>query len=310
VYIYADVVLFVNFIMNSVILALTAYAAGIRFCWKRLLTAAFIGGVYALVGIFPGMAVLYTVPGKLLASVALILLAFGLKPFTITILLVSIFFIVSFILGGAVLGWLLFIQTGMLYSDAHSISVSWGNLIVGSIIAVALILLIVRRMLGRVYRQRALYQARIEYEGRCIEVTGLLDTGNGLYSLLGSKPVVLLNRQAALNLLSPQAATFLTEIEADCWLAALDQCVDTEWLARVEIIPYQSVGRQGMILGFRPDSVTVITECGEAGSGNVLIGIYEGVFAGDRDCQALLHPALITTVNLTKEAKVCALPGR
>lgn len=309
-YIYADMVLLINFMMNSVILVLTAYAAGISFRWKRVLPAAFLGGIYSLGGIFPELFILYTVPGKLLASVIIILLAFGRKSLKLTLTLVGIFFIISFILGGAVLGWLYFAQTGVPPGASLMSTLSWSHLLTGAVIAAILIGLVVKQMLGRIYRRQTFYQAKIEYGGRSAEITGMLDTGNGLFSLLGRKPVVLLNRQASLSLLSLQAVEYLNKNSPELWLANLDQCPDTAWLSRVEVIPYQSVGSRSVLLGFRPDRITVMTECGPAQTANVLIGIYSGVFAAGSDCQALLHPALITGVNTTKEAGICALPGQ
>ncbi|WP_425060784.1 Sporulation sigma-E factor-processing peptidase [Sporomusa carbonis] len=309
-YVYADVIILINFIMNSIILALTAYAAGISIRWKRLLTAALAGGIYALAGIMPQLAVLYGISGKFFVSVALILLAFGRKPIKTILILVGIFFVVSFILGGAVLGWLYFAQTGTPYMSGNVGGLSWINLAAGSIMAIIIVTLVARRMFSRMYRRQILYQAKFEYEGRYSEVTGMLDTGNGLYSLLGRRPVVLLAQQAAVCLLSPQAADFLNQNSPDTWLANLDKCPDTAWLARVEVLPYQAVGSRSMLLCFRPDSITVMTEYGPVKTANVLIGIYDGVFTNGGNCQALLHPALITGVNTTKEAGTCVLPGQ
>lgn len=308
--IYGDVVLVINFIMNSVILVLTAYAAGISYNWKRILLTAAIGGVYTLIGIFPAMAVLYSIPGKLLASALMIVLAFGYRSLRVTLTLIGIFFIVSFILGGALLGWLYFIQTeAPFYRVSNVLTLSWGNLVIGSVIAIILIRLVIKKILARMYRKTTYYQTIIEYAGHCQEVIGMLDTGNGLYSLLGHKPVILLALQASLQLLGEEVADFLTANRPDTWLTNLEKCQDAAWLARVEVIPCQSVGGRSMILGFRPDRVTVMGEDGPADTSEVLIGIYDGVFNG-RDCQALLHPALLTGINRTKEAGVCELPGQ
>lgn len=308
--IYADVVLLINFIMNSIILVVTAYAAGISFCWKRLLMAAVAGGVYTLVGIFPEMAMLYSIPGKLLASVVIILLAFGYKSVKMTVILTGIFFIVSFILGGAVLGWLYFIQTAAPDRASNSIKLSWEDLAVGSVIAIVLIMLVVKRLLARMYRHKTYYQTRIEYAGQLQEITGMLDTGNGLYSLLGRKPVVLLSLQSTIQLLGSQVAAFLTTNQPDSWVANLDKCQDSAWLARVEIIPCQSIGGCNLLLGFRPDSITVMHKEESFYTSEVLIGIYAGTFATNSDCQALLHPALITEINIIKEENTCKLPGQ
>lgn len=305
-YIYADVVLIVNCIMNSVILVLTAHAAGISYSWKRLLPAALFGGVYALSGIFPELAVLYSIPGKLLMSVVLVLLAFGYRTVRTTLVLVGAFFIVSFILGGATLGWLYFIQTEAPQQAGNYLDMSWSSLAAGSVIAVMLVTLIARRLMGKMIRRRNFYQVRIEYNGQNKDVTGMLDTGNNLYSLLGNKPVVLLCWQSAIQLLGSQVAGYLTSTSPAAWLSNLHECQDAAWLARVEVIPCQSVGGKNMLLGFRPDGISVRTEDGLAYTTEVLIGLYDGVFASDRPYEALLHPALITGAHITKEVSVCA----
>lgn len=308
--IYADVVLLINFIMNSIILVLTAYAAGISFSWKRLLVTAAAGGVYVLAGIFPVMAAFYSIPGKLIASVVMTVAAFGYKSVRLTIVLTGIFFIVSFVLGGALVGWLYFVQNEAPYGANKTIKLSLENLMVGSIIAIILVIFVVRRLLARMYRHKTLYQTRIEYDGRYQEITGMMDTGNGLYSLLGGKPVVLLNLQVAIRLLGSQVAKFLSDNRPDAWLTELDKCQDSVWLARVEIIPCRSVGGNNMLLGFRPDSITVMGKDGSAYTSEVLVGICDSVFADNSDCQALLHPALMNGINITKEASTCKLPGQ
>lgn len=308
--IYADVVLFINFVMNTVILVLTAYAAGISFKWKRILVTAIVGGVYTLAGVFPNMAILYSIPGKLVASALIIVLAFGYRSTKITVTLIGIFFIVSFTLGGALLGWLYFIQTEAPFLKAgHIITLSWQNLVMGSVVAIILIRVIYKKVLTKMYRKTTYYQAVIEYAGSSQAVTGMLDTGNGLFSLLGRKPVVLLTLQPALQVLSAEAADFLTSNPPDTWLMKLEQCKDSAWLARVEVIPCRSVGGRDMLLGFRPDMITVMTEEGSVNTAEVLIGIYAGEF-NSRDCQALLHPALLTGLNMRKEAGTCKLPGQ
>lgn len=303
--IYGDVVLLINFIMNSAILAITAYVAGIAFNWKRLFLAAAAGGIYALGGVFPAAAVWYSIPGKLLAAVAVIVLAFSYQSIKLTLTLTGIFFVVSFILGGASLGWLYFMQTATVASMAIQDKPCWYELLAGSSCGIVLVLLVVKRLLARMQRCKTYYQARIEYAGRLQEITGMLDTGNGLYSPLGHKPVVLMAFQPALQLLGAQAAAFLTANQPDAWLANLDTCEDSAWLARVEIIPCQSVGGCKLLLGFRPDSITVTGKEGVFYTAEVLVGIYQGAFGGGNDCQVLLHPALLTGINNTKEEHTC-----
>ncbi|WP_371371330.1 sigma-E processing peptidase SpoIIGA [Sporomusa aerivorans] len=309
-YVYADVVLLINFIMNSIVLFLTAHATCTGFRWQRLLLAAFCGGLYALGEIIPKIALVYSAPGKLAASVIIIFVAFGYRSVKTMLMLVGTFYVVSFVLGGAAIGWLYFIQNEASYRPGSILASSWSSLAISSAIAVILIIFIARRLIHKLSRRQTFYQTKIEYDGRWVTITGMLDTGNSLYSMIGKKPVVLLAWQAALPLVGPAVSEYLTRYKPEGWLANLDNCRDTSWLARVEVIPCQSVGGRNMLLGFRPDSIVLITPAGAIHTTEVLIGLYSDIFNCDTDYQALLHPALTARANSTEGANICALPGQ
>lgn len=123
-YVYADVVLLVNLIMNSLIIWLTAWAAGIRYCWWRITLAALAGGLYSLAGIYQELHLLYTPFAKLLISILLIIFSFGWQSLRRLVLLVGLFYIVSFLLGGAVVGWLFFFSRNVVKWLANSMAPS------------------------------------------------------------------------------------------------------------------------------------------------------------------------------------------
>jgi stage II sporulation protein GA (sporulation sigma-E factor processing peptidase) len=307
-YVYADVVLILNLIMNSIILRMTAGAAGVSFRWWRILFAAAWGSVYVLGGMFSSLAIFYTVPVKVLLSVILILLAFGRRQIRVLLLLVGAFYITSFILGGAVIGWLYFLQTNSYVKSGDYMwsNMSWVQLAGGSCIAIVLMLLITRRLRERTLRRQIVYQVKIEYDGLSTAVTAMLDTGNGLYTIIGRKPVVLVTQRALQAILSNTVTEFLQETNPEMWLVKLDGCKDEKWLARVQIIPYHAVGNRSMLLGFRPDCITVVTETGIITTQNVVIGVYDGALSGDDSYDALLHPAVLHGLNNKEEASVCA----
>ncbi|HWQ60986.1 MAG TPA: sigma-E processing peptidase SpoIIGA, partial [Negativicutes bacterium] len=98
-YVYADILLLINTVMNGVILLLTAWAAGIVCKAWRLAAAAFLGAPYALGGLFSALAPLYIPAAKLIAAAVLVRLAFGALRWRPLLLAVAAFYLVSFLLG-------------------------------------------------------------------------------------------------------------------------------------------------------------------------------------------------------------------
>lgn len=306
-YIYVDVVFFMNTIMNTVILFLTGRAAGINYKWWRILATACLGSIYVLCGVLPQVSILYTAPFKLLISVIMIVMAFGVRPVRVLFLLVGIFYIVSFILGGAVFGWLFFWQTNYHFGSNINlipVNLSWTQLVGGSCLGIILIALIVRRVLSCMYKRQTIYKIKIDYAGHSVELAAKLDTGNSLYTIIGRKPVVLVEHMAIETVLNESAMVFLRENTPEMWLTSLDKCSDTEWIARIQIIPYNSVGRRSMLLGFRPDCLKVTVGDEIMITSDVVIGIYSGTLSSDGYYTALLHPAILSDVNSKQSVKI------
>lgn len=305
---YIDILLIVNIVMNSIILLLTAWGAGISYKGWRILIAAILGGVYVVSGIWPKLVVFHNAPVKLLVSCLLVLTAFGFKSIRIHLLLVGIFYIVSFILGGAIVGWLYFWQNSsyLQMSEMRINTISLKSLAAGSLVGITLILIVMRRMINRMLRADNFYNIKIDYADRQVELVSMLDTGNCLSTVMGRKPVVVVEQVKVETILSDSVVNFLKSNEADSWLTHLDQCLDSDWLSRIQIIPYKAIGSNNMLLGFRPDKVTVITKTGEITTTEVVIAIYNGHLSSDGTYTALLNPFIINHATSNKEVGVCA----
>ncbi len=306
--IYVDVLFVINLLMNSVVLLLTGFTADIKYKVWRILLAGAVGSGYVLVSILPGVVIVHHFLFKISMSLVLLLLAFGVKPRRTMLLLMAFFYVISFILGGAVMGWLYFSQSNH-YLGSYSIILiqpSWIQLLCGSLVGICLILIVVRRMIGRMARHQHLYRVKLEYEGRRIERTAFLDTGNGLYTAVSHKPIILVTQQAIADVLSPQVRSFLENNTPDMWIANLNQCMDLPWLSRVQIIPYHSIGHKSVLLVFRIDHFILTGKDGDIQIGDVMVGIYGGTLSEDGTYEVLLHPQIINKLSKKEEANLCA----
>lgn len=307
-YIYADVVFMINIIMNSTILLLTAWTAGIHYKLWRIIIAGAIGSCYVLAGMLPGMMMICQPLGKVMISLILLLVAFGFKSVRSMLLLLAFFYVVAFILGGAVAGWLYFWQTNHDFGSPNLLlaNLSWTHLLFGSSAGVLLIVIVLRRVLPRLIRHQNLYQVKIEYQGRTVELTGMLDTGNGLYTVIGRKPVIVVNQHVVESILSEEVMSFLRNNSPEMWLPNLDQCMDATWVSRIQIIPYYGIGSKSMMLSFRPDCFMIASQVGFMEVHDVVIGIYSGTLAADGEYVALLHSQIVNELSKKEGVSICA----
>ena len=304
-YIYADIVMAINLVMNTAILVLTGWGAGIRFKVWRVLTAATVGGAYSLGELVSGNPLLFNVPAKLVVSILLVAVAFGIKSGRLLLLWTGYFYLTSFLFGGAILGWLFLNPSDAILYPGSWPKVSWTDLAAGGSLALILVCLLFRRLMAGVVRRSALLSLTISYSGRQAGAVALVDTGNSLYTL-GQKPVVLVEYRMLIPLFSKTAGEYLASTPPDLWLANLCRCNDAEWLARIEVIPYRGVGCQSVLLGFRPDGVLIAGSNVSPRAANCVIGIYSGKLSSDGSYTALLHPAVVDSTDHKEGAVICA----
>ena len=303
--VYADVVLAVNLVMNSIILWLTAVVTGSAIHLRRLLVAALGGAACVLFGAHPAMAVLQYLPAKLILSALMILIAFRYGSLRLFFLRTAGFYLISFLLGGAVLGWISLEGNLPARRPGDSLTVGYESLLAGALIAAAL-----AAALMNLLRRRALHPGlcrtlRIAYGGRAVSLTALLDTGNSLRSLWG-RPVIPTAADSLMPLFSAETVRYLMERHPDGWLHDLDQCGDSLWLSRVETLPLRTVTGAGLILAFRPDSITVTDGKGIARHVSAVIALSGTSLAADGSYQALLHPDLLPMAATQREENQCA----
>lgn len=305
--IYADVLFLINFIMNSLILFLTAWSSGLICHWPRILLAAALGSFYVIGEFYLQPHLPYLVLSRCSLSLLLVLVAFGRRKLASLLLLTGIFYIISFALGGAVAGWFFLCQTSG-FSGWYD--VSWTDLLGGAVIGFLTIAVLMRRISEKAVRRTTLYLVEIFYQGRSAKIRAILDTGNSLATLVARKPVIVVNYTQIKAILSSDVIAYLETTPPDQWLPNLCACQDMTWLKRSEVIPYRSVGRQSMLLGFRPDYIVVKANGKEFENRQVAVGIYHRSLSADQTYDALLHPSVIHEFTSKQEAKECVFLGQ
>lgn len=308
--IYADMILVVNVLMNSIILLFTALLTGSAIKIWRIIIAAGIGSIYVLASIIDKTYFLSSVGAKLAISIVLVYTVFGFVSLGTFLLRLGTFYVTSFIFGGAVLGWLFFLNEPYEIVKTRGYIVQWMYLFGGVLAGAGLIIVLFRRCISSVNRRKMLYQVHIELGGVSVPVIGMLDTGNGLYTLVGHKPVILVELQRLIPILSPEVVRYLRSNPAHEWLTNLDQCSDTEWLNRVEIVPYCAIGNSSMLIAFRTDGITLVKDNENVSISKGTVAVYEKNLTSDNRYHALLHPGMFQNESKHREGNLCPYIGR
>lgn len=298
--IYADVLWAVNFLLDLVILWSTARFGCFLTSWPRLVLAAALGAFYGVGLLFPALAPLYAWPLVILASVLLLIAAFGLLPWRRFAWLMACFYLISVCMGGLTLA--------LVWSLGERLSAVW--LLPALLLSAALARLGVggfRRMLRRF---GLLCRAEISFDGQKASLNCFLDTGNNLRDPVRQRPVMLVEL-AALRRVLPAALwrqlSLLYKNEGEnarpyqVWL----QCQNFAWSKRLLLLPFSTVGeKNGLLLGFVPEKISFrladgrIVQCAQ----EVVLGLSPMPLRGLKGCRAIIHPEALLVDEVGAEA--------
>lgn len=288
--VYADEIIANNLLMNCAILYLTARLAGVPCRVLRVVTAALTGSLYIFVLFLPGAASFYNLAGKLLLSVVVLLIAFGLLPWRRFLVVWILFFGVSFLVGGVVMGInSLVAGTGALDGESRTF---WP----GILSALFLVAVVGRK--GAILRRRVTagffrVPVIIHLGTARVELEGLVDTGNQLSDPVTRDPVVVVEFEAIKDFV-PDVMREALARDREPDFSALVAALEGNWATRLRLIPYRSLGKSGgLLVGFKPDLVEVIYGERVVKTSRVVVAVYRHRLSPEDNYNALLHPQLI-----------------
>ncbi|HEY8393959.1 MAG TPA: sigma-E processing peptidase SpoIIGA [Thermaerobacter sp.] len=310
-YVYLDLFVLVNGVVDYVLLAVTAQVTQARTSRLRLWLAAAWGTAYACAVVLAPLPGLGRLPAVLLASACMLLIAFWpVTPRRLLVLAAWFYGLGCFVAGGAMAllsflggrgGAVSGLPLALLFSIAAAVAVG--------------------RSLWRMWRRRPgpgpLYVTLgLACEGRVVRLPALVDTGNQLRDPLTGTSVVVVEEAAVAPLLPHglrEAIAGGDDVVA--WARAATAC---GWHDRLRIVPFASVGKErGFLAGFRPDALWLEPDAGAGGGtadrpgaapggsapegggsgrrllGPAIVAVFPGRFTGETHYAALLPTALL-----------------
>ena len=292
--IYWDVLLLLNVVVNGLILFLTSVAVGIRASWLRIWLGALAGGCYVLAdGI---IAMTQGVLVRVVVSALLICIVFGYRSWRAFLFAIAVFYLVSFVIGGAVFGWL---SIGQNMMTGHLLP-TLGGVSGGILIGASVVFFCLRRSMERARRTSCLVRVTVTCKGRRDTFEGLIDTGNMLSSSLRRTPVIVAEKGAIPSLLGDASRYFDARKECE-WVRDIALCGDELWQKRLSLSPYHTIAGTGhMLVGIRVDEVLM-----EAGgtwyrTNDCIVAVTERKLSADGGYTAIVPSRLLAEEKTVK----------
>lgn len=295
-YVYADIILLENLIMNYVILWSTARLTRYRYSKAKLLIASFLGAVYALLSYSPEYSYLFSFYMKILFSLVIVIVAYTPEYFHLLLKLTGTFYIISFIFGGAAFGLFYFINGLNLTSNGISVIRYFPVKILA--VAVAAAYFIIKYswdyIQQRIKRERIILKVQMCFDEKQLFLNALVDTGNSLKDPLTNAPVMITEYETIRELLPDDVQRIFEQGGENNLNAIAEIMTISKWASRFRIIPFRSLGRDnGMLVGFKPDEIIIFDSERKIQSGNIIVAIYSKNLSGDGEYSALIHPEML-----------------
>ena len=144
----------------------------------------------------------------------------------------------------------------------------------------------------KLWDQVCLYPIQIIWDGNELNLNALLDTGNRLHDPLTKVPVVIIEFRLIKPLLPGEVVGLIEELQNG--ELELKHGFPPVWEERVRVLPFKTIGREnGILIGFRPDSVKIQQQQRTIINNHVVIGLYNRPLSPEGAFQALIPPAVL-----------------
>ena len=284
--VYVDVLLVLNYIVNLLIILCTAKLGGIFPQRRRIVAAALLGSICSLTIFLPFMGLLQNLIARAAISALMVRVAFRFSSYRSYLWQWFIFFAVSFFFAGSMLAvWITLSPHGMIYFNGIVYFHISSLILVATSVMAYMLLVLWERISKKTRLSQSFCRLEIYMGGKMCHLTGLMDSGNALTEPFSGAPVVVCSISDIEDLLPRDFARAAR-------LGDLGTSSLGDLGISLRLIPYASVGKEGLLPAFIPDKLIVHSGGKPCLVSRAYIGISPSKIGGE-GYNALLSPEII-----------------
>lgn len=274
--IYIDIVLIENVIMNSIILLATGLILKEKIKIIRLLLSSLLGAIYSVISYLSILEIYSSMVLKIILSIVMIYIAFNPQNMKKMWKDILIFYLTSFVFGGAAFALIYIIkpQDILMKNGLFLGTYPLKTIILGAIIAFIIIMAAFTVVKSKITRKNMFCEVEIQLNGKKIETTAMLDTGNLLKEPITNTPVIVVEHTLLYDSVPKEILNHLEELLGGEF-NNIPEKIKEEYISKLKFIPFSSLGKQnGMLLGIKAEYIKIKNGDKEEKKENVILGIY------------------------------------
>lgn len=284
--------------MNFFILYCTAKLTRTIFKYYRIIAGALLGALYVIILMYvPENRIMFSLPAKVILSIIIICVSFKVLNFMHLLKILSVFYLSSFLFAGAALAFSGFSpQVGVAVGGRiiYIGDYKWSILIFSVLFIFILIKVLKNVYLLKLPVNKIIKSLKITTGDRQICLDALIDTGNSLTDPFTNYPVIIVEYSAVEELIPEKLKEIMHSNCSEDIIKICEMFAQTEWANRLRLIPFNSIGkRDGFLIGFKPDKVSILKNKKEVETSKVIIAIYTDRLSQNNNYNALIGPQLI-----------------
>lgn len=263
----------------------------------------FIGSLLILLMITP----LHTYSGhpitKLLFSVLMILITFGYKRMSFLLKNLMTFYLVTFLIGGAMIGTHYFLNFDTKLSSSFLLAsvkgfgdpISWLFVLLGFPIAWHFSKANFENIEMTKIQYDQIVKVYINIGEKTIVLKGLIDSGNGLYDPISKAPVMFASIKQISDNVNEEILLMANQPEE---IIMGNIPIPSDWENRMRIIPYKVVGQEHqLIIAVKPDQIMMEREDEQFIVEKGLVSFTMQQLSSDESFQCIVHPKMLTGIK-------------
>ena len=293
--IYIDVVFIENLIMNYIILFATSIILKVKVKHIRLILASSLGAIYSIIAYMSILEMYSSVILKIILSVIIVYIAYNPQNVKNMWKYLVIFYMTSFVFGGAAFALIYIVkpQDILMKNGLFLGTYPLKTIILGTIVAFVVIVTSFKLVKSKISKKDMFCTIKININKVEIETKAMIDTGNLLKEPISNTPVIVVEHTLLYDCMPKKILNNLENILGGDF-ENISEEVKNKYISKLKVIPFSSLGKQnGMLIGIKPEEVTVINDENENKINNVIIGIYNKSLTKRGEYRALIGIELL-----------------
>lgn len=284
--------------MNYIIVFATGLIVKVKIRQLNLILASLIGAVYAVLSYLTAMPIYSNFVLKLVLSICMVYVAFRSKNVKALLKHLLIFYLTSFAFGGCAFALLYYVRPqdilmkNGVYIGTYPLKIA----LLGGLIGFGVVNIAFKIIKNRISKKDMFCEVEINFQNKVSKIKAMIDTGNLLKDPITGTNVIVVESEELENIIPKEVLKKINNLVTGEIQDNQEEM--QEYLARVRMIPFSSLGKQnGMLVGFKPDNIVVKCEDVEQEMNKIIVGIYDKKLSKTNDYTGLVGVNIMEEVG-------------